>query len=168
MRGGDNVTRCTLPFLWFSDLLQHYNMATMVGSQGCNRGNWAQASDPRLFNPNAALDTDSWGRAMQAANISYAVYVAKHNCGFTTFPTKATLPDGSPYNYSIQYSSSPDLDVVASFLATCKKYNIHPGFYYSISTNTYLNVDGRVVSCLQLHVHYWSKTTVSRQQGVQD
>jgi len=48
-------------------------------------------------------------------------YVAKHNCGFTTFPTKAVLPDGSPYNYSIQYSGCPDCDVVASFLDTCKK-----------------------------------------------
>jgi alpha-L-fucosidase len=123
----------------------HYNMATMIGHQGCNRGNWPQSNDPMSFNPGGPIDTDSWGQAMVAANITYAVYVAKHNCGFTTFPTNATLPDGSPYNYSIQYSSCPDCDVVKSFLQTCKKYNIHPGFYYSIATNTYLNVDGRVV-----------------------
>lgn len=28
----------------------HYNMATMVGTQGCNRGNWLQSNNPKSFN----------------------------------------------------------------------------------------------------------------------
>lgn len=115
------------------------------------------------------VDTDSWGRAMVAANITYAVYVAKHNCGFTTWPTAVKLPNGEPYRYSVQYSSwcvwssrashlggaplpfaappppSPTCNVVRDFLATCKKYGIKAGFYYSIATNTYLNVQSRNV-----------------------
>lgn len=31
---------------------------------------------------------------------------------------------------------------VKDFLATCRKYGIKPGFYYSLATNTYLNVEG--------------------------
>jgi alpha-L-fucosidase len=73
------------------------------------------------------------------------VYVAKHSCGFTTWPTRVTLPDGSPYRYSVQYSSCPTCNVVADFLAMCDKYGIRPGFYYSIAINTYLNVEGGVV-----------------------
>lgn len=122
----------------------HYEMATFVGTQGCDRGNWAASRDPRTFGvglPGHA-DTDSWGAAMAAANITYAVYVAKHNCGFVTWPTASKLPDGSPYNYSVQYSSCPGCNVVADFLATCAKYNIRPGFYYSLATNTFLNVAG--------------------------
>ena len=124
----------------------HFNIATFAGHQGCSRSNWPQTSDPKLFGTGlTSVDTDSWGEAMVAANISYAVYVAKHNCGFTTWPTQVKLPDGSPYPYSIQYSSCPECNVVASFLATCKKYGIKPGFYYSIATNTFLNVQGRAV-----------------------
>ena len=122
-------------------------MATFAHHQGCSRINWPESSSPHIFGAglNGFVDTDSWGQAMVAANISYAVYVAKHNCGFTAWPTAVKLPDGSPYNYSIQYSSCPSCNVVADFLATCKKYNIKPGFYYSIATNTYLNVQDRAV-----------------------
>jgi alpha-L-fucosidase len=125
----------------------HYNMATWAHHQGCSPANWHASSDPKLFGVglNGVVDTDSWGAAMAAANMTYAVYVAKHNCGFTTWPTRVTLPDGTPYAYSVQNSSCPDCDVVASFLATCKKYGIRPGFYYSLATNTYLNVEGLVV-----------------------
>ena len=125
----------------------HYNMATWAHHQGCSPSNWHASSNPKLFGAglNGSVDSDSWGVAMQAANITYAVYVAKHNCGFTTWPTRVTLPDGSPYGYSIQHSSCADCDAVAAFLATCKKFNIRPGFYYSLATNTYLNVEGLVV-----------------------
>ena len=125
----------------------HYNMATFAHTQGCSRSNWAGASNAKTFGAglNGVTDTDSWGRAMAAANMSYAVYVAKHNCGFTTWPTQVKLPDGMPYSYSIQYSSCPECNVVRDFLATCKKYGIRPGFYYSIATNTFLNVDKRSV-----------------------
>jgi len=36
---------------------------------------------------------------------------------------------------------------VGQFIASCKKYGVKPGFYYSLSTNSYLNVlGGRVLS----------------------
>ena len=128
----------------------HYNMATFAHHQGCSSGNWKDSSDPRLFGvglsaAGGSVDTDSWARAMVAANMSYAVYVAKHNCGFATWPTKVTLPGGAPYGYGVQQSSCPDCDVVRDFFASCKKYGIRPGLYYSLATNIYLNVEGLVV-----------------------
>ena len=121
----------------------HYEMATFAKTQGCSRANWPISRDPLTFGAGLPghADTDSWGRAMVAANISYAVYVAKHNCGFITWPTKTLLPDGSPYAYSVAHSACPTCNVVADFLATCAKYRIRPGFYYSLATNTYLNVE---------------------------
>jgi hypothetical protein len=52
-----------------------WNMATFAGSQGCQRSNWANASDPLTFGVglDGHVDTDSWGRAMQAANITCAL-----------------------------------------------------------------------------------------------
>lgn len=93
----------------------HWNMATFARHQGCSRSNWAAGSDPAVFGVglDGTVDTDSWGDAMQAANLTYAVYVAKHNCGFTTWPTNVSLPSGSPYNYSIQYSSCPSCNAVS-------------------------------------------------------
>ena len=37
----------------------------------------------------------------QALGAKIAVLTAKHGCGFGLWPTKATLPDGSPYNYNV-------------------------------------------------------------------
>jgi len=51
----------------------HYNMATFIGHQGCDRSNWVASNNPLSFAPPANVDTDSWGRAMVAANITYAV-----------------------------------------------------------------------------------------------
>jgi len=125
----------------------HFNLATYSGTQGCSYSNWLQTGNASLFGVGlpgggVPVDTDSWGRAMRAANLSYAVYVAKHGCGFTTWPTQVRLPDGSPYGLSIQHSSAPRANVVADFLATCRRFGIAPGFYYSIATNEYLNVEG--------------------------
>jgi alpha-L-fucosidase len=79
----------------------HFNMATAAGTQGCNPTNWAGASNPQTFGAgltpeSLAAAVDGWGKTMQSAGITYAIYVAKHSCGFPTWPTNVTLPDGSP------------------------------------------------------------------------
>jgi hypothetical protein len=131
----------------------HYNMATdaLATGHGCGRGNWLNASDPKTFGrslvADACPDTDSWLAGVVAANASYAVLVAKHNCGFATWPTAAQLPDGSAYKFDIAHSSAPHgCDVVKDFLGSCAKYGVTPGMYYSFATNMYLNVQGATVS----------------------
>lgn len=57
-----------------------------AGSQGCQLSNWEQSSNPKLFNPpGGVVDADSWAQAILAMNASYAVFTAKHNCGFISW-----------------------------------------------------------------------------------
>ena len=101
--------------------------------------NWRQAwgyhPDPKIFNP-AELDTDQWIKAAKDAGATYAVLVAKHCTGFSLWPTKA-------HDYSV--ASSPwrngKGDIVADFMASCKKYGIKPGIYASAAANGYFKVD---------------------------
>ena len=64
----------------------HFNMATMAKTQGCQ----GPPPDISLWNP-SNLDTDQWVDAMVNLGAKYAVYVAKHGCGFCTWPTSASL-----------------------------------------------------------------------------
>eukprot|EP01121_Diplochlamys_sp_Union-15-3_P020175 TRINITY_DN77_c0_g1_i2.p1 TRINITY_DN77_c0_g1~~TRINITY_DN77_c0_g1_i2.p1 ORF type:complete len:443 (+),score=77.55 TRINITY_DN77_c0_g1_i2:138-1331(+) len=112
-------------------------MATVAGTQGCTR---TEVPDPKIFNP-TELNTDQWLESIVAFGAKYAVLVAKHNCGFCTWPTKVKFPEfGFSYDYSVN-SSAYRGDIVSQFVASCKKYGVKPGFYYSVVTNSYLNVE---------------------------
>eukprot|EP00662_Eupelagonemidae_sp_cell21_P039398 gene39398-biopygen78289 len=71
-------------------------------------GNWdvlapyatGKTSDPATFNP-VKLNTTQWMESITALGANIAILTAKHGCGFTLWPTKAVLPDGSPYGYSV-------------------------------------------------------------------
>jgi alpha-L-fucosidase len=64
------------------------------------------------------------------------VLVAKHCSGFCLWPTTA-------HEYSV--ASSPwrggQGDIVGDFFASCRKYGLLPGLYYSSSCNAFCNVD---------------------------
>lgn len=95
-----------------------------------------------VFNP-AQLDTDQWLDAAVRAGARYAILAAKHCSGFSLWPTSA-------HDYSV--ASSPwrngQGDIVADFMASCRRYGVLPGLYCSASTNARFNVDnpGRVLS----------------------
>lgn len=88
-----------------------------------------------VFNPES-LDTDQWLAVAKAAGAKYAVLVAKHCSGFSLWPTKA-------HGYSVAASpwKGGKGDVVADFIASCRKYGIRPGIYASLGCNAYLGVD---------------------------
>jgi alpha-L-fucosidase len=73
------------------------------------------------------------------AGVREAVLVAKHGCGFVTWPSAAKLPDGSKYNYSVASSAwqGGKGDVVSSFKASCLKKGLGVGYYYSLGSNKY-------------------------------
>ena len=102
--------------------LIHFNMAT---TRHC--------SEPAAFSPNQ-LDTDGWVTSFEAFGAREAVLVAKHACGFCTWPTNATLPDGTRYPYSVAYSTwqGGQGDVVKSFLQSATKAGLGVGYYYSL------------------------------------
>ena len=96
-----------LSWLEQSDIgfLIHYNMASYlpVEYDGCNR-NASLVPDIHLFNP-SILNTDNWVQTFVDVGAKYAILVAKHNCGFTTWPTQVrfqlTTNETIHYNYSI-------------------------------------------------------------------
>ena len=116
----------------------HYNMATMAGSQGCGGG----APPPLSSWQPTALDTDSWVDACVAMGGVRIVYVAKHGCGFTAWRSNVSLYG---YAYGVQASSYPNIDVAALLVASAKKRGIGYGFYYSVVSNAYANVNNGVV-----------------------
>ena len=66
-------------------------------------------------------------------------------------PTNATFPINPsgeiiPYNYTVDYSPVKGIDVLDEFIKSCKKGNISTGFYYTVATNNWFNVEGGLVS----------------------
>ena len=89
------------------------------------------------FNPEK-LDTDQWLSAAKAAGAKYAVLVAKHGTGFALWPSKANT-----YNVGHTPWRNGKADIVADFVASCKRYDIKPGLYYSLNFNTLYASFGR-------------------------
>lgn len=122
--------------------LIHFNIATYISEDGCN-SDQSLVPDRDLFNP-ALLDTDQWMESAKALGAKYATLVAKHNCGFTTWPSKANFTDSTGkdmvYNYTVAQSAVSGKDVIRSFSESSQKYGIGHGFYYSSVVNNYLNV----------------------------
>lgn len=118
-------------------VLLHMDMQVFVPDY--NWRNYGSHPDPSAFNP-AELDTDQWMETASKLGARYAVLVAKHGSGFSLWPTEA-------HDYSVRNSSWRDGkgDIVADFIASCKKYGIKPGIYANTNANGYLYTDrGRV------------------------
>ena len=62
-----------------------------------------------------------------------------------TFPLS---PSGEiiSYNYSIDHSPVRGIDILARFIQSCQDQHIQTGFYYTVATNTWLNVERGFVS----------------------
>lgn len=117
------------------------DVSTYRPDYDCNK-QMGKPHDSSFFNP-ASLDTDQWLSAAKAAGAQYAVLVAKHCSGFSLWPTAA-------HEFSVKHSpwKNGKGDIVADFIRSCEKYSIRPGIYYSVSCNTFLNVNhpGKVLS----------------------
>ncbi|CAF1487349.1 unnamed protein product, partial [Adineta steineri] len=122
-------------------VLIHFNIATYIDVDGCSG---QMVPNITLFNP-YLLNTDNWVQTMTDYGAQYAVLVAKHACGFHMAPTKIRFPlnpSGQlvPYTYSIDYSPMKGRDVLGEFIASCEKKHIRTGFYYTVVSNNWFNV----------------------------
>lgn len=93
---------------------------------------WGYIPDVSVFNPQC-LNTDQWIETACLAGAKYAILVAKHCTGFSLWDTKA-------HDYS-SAKSPCSKDIVREFIASCNKYGVKPGLYYSLGTNAKYNVD---------------------------
>jgi alpha-L-fucosidase len=81
--------------------------------------------DPGAFNP-SDLDCDQWADVAVRAGAKYMVLTAKHHDGFTNWPSKYT-------DFGVHSSGWRDGggDVVAEFVAACRRRDLAVGLYYS-------------------------------------
>ena len=96
---------------------------------------WQGLPGPDEYNPEK-LDTDQWLEAARALDARYAVFVAQHCSGFCQWQT-----DLYPYGVKQSPWRGGKGDVVADFVESCRKYDIKPGLYASVTANAYLEVD---------------------------
>lgn len=113
--------------------LFHFDVVNYVPDYDWRK--WGTHPSAAVFNP-SRLDTDQWLQAAKAAGAKYAVLVAKHCSGFSLWPTEA-------HAYSVKAApwKNGEGDIVADFIASCKKYDIKPGIYASASANGFYHVD---------------------------
>ncbi|KAJ5355169.1 alpha-L-fucosidase [Penicillium cataractarum] len=120
----------------------HFEIATYLSVDGCNNIP-NLLPNVSLFDP-TSLDTDQWVDTINSLSAKYATLVAKHNCGFTTWPSEVTFEtrdnETIHYNYTIAQSPVHGKDVVKSFVESADKGDIGYGFYYSLMWNNFLNV----------------------------
>jgi len=93
-----------------------------------------KAFDPTLYNPEK-LDTDQWIQVTKAAGARYAIFTATHFNGFMQWQS-----DAYPYSLKQTRWRGGKADVVADFVASCRKAGIQPGIYFSTSHNAYWQV----------------------------
>ena len=102
----------------------HFNMNTFARAE-YDDGKMAAQS----FNP-VKLDVDQWIRTAKDAGMKYAVLTAKHTGGFCLWDSKVSWK-GKEYEYDIA-SAGYRKDIVAQFLASCRKFDIKPALYYCL------------------------------------
>eukprot|EP01052_Picozoa_sp_SAG31_P003770 SAG31_NODE_148_length_22511_cov_20.369266_18_plen_398_part_00 len=117
-----------------------FNMATAAGSQGCGPGAYPPAAAFNGHVPPQA-NTDQWCAAIASFGGKWATLVAKHECGFALWPTKA-----SSGNFTYDYQVPDGVDYVRQVAESCAAVGIKLGVYYSVNANSYLGVWANGVS----------------------
>ncbi len=90
---------------------------------------------PSCFAPQG-WDTDQWIRSAHEMGAKYAVLVANHCTGFSLWQTK-----DNPYSVAGCAYGDGKGDIVRDFIASCRKYGLKPGLYYSTGCNGYYGIN---------------------------
>lgn len=149
---GSTIALPTQEQLDFQDkefgVLIHFEMGTYLDIDGCNNVP-SLVPNLTLFDP-VLMNTDQWMDTITALGAKYATLVAKHNCGFTTWPSQVKFQTRDnttiSYNYTIAQSPVSGKDVAKSFAESAEKYGIGHGYYYSTVVNNFLNVQASEVN----------------------
>lgn len=88
----------------------------------------------QLFNPEQ-IDTDQWVKTAKDFGAKFAILTATHETGFALFQSRV-----NPYSMrALDYKDGKG-DIVADFVASCRKYGIKPGIYIGIRWNSFMGV----------------------------
>ncbi|WP_223552129.1 alpha-L-fucosidase [Aestuariivivens sp. NBU2969] len=113
----------------------HYDLHVFDGkkyAQGHNRID--PITNYQIFNPKQ-LDTDQWVKAAKDAGAKFAILTVTHETGFALYQSKV-----NPYCLKAVNWRDGKGDIVADFVASCRKYGIKPGIYLGIRWNSFMGV----------------------------
>lgn len=85
---------------------------------------WTDGTVPVSVYQPEELDTDQWCEMAKKAGMKYIIFTAKHHDGFCNWNTQYT-------GYSVK-STSLKRDVLKELAASCRKYGLKLGLYYSL------------------------------------
>lgn len=123
MSNSINVTQKQRDFLdWEFGAFFHFGIRTFYEGHK----DWdMKPMDPSAFNP-TELNCEQWIKTVKQAGAKYAILVTKHHDGFALWPSDYT-------DYCVKNTPFKDGkgDVVAEYVAACRKHNIKVGLYYS-------------------------------------
>ena len=119
----------------------HYDLHVFDGLQYRQQNNRIDPIvDHQIFNP-PSLDTDQWISAVKDAGATFAILTATHETGFALYQS-----DVNPYSLKSLKWRDGKGDIVADFVASCRKYGIKPAIYLGIRWNAFLGVHDFKVS----------------------
>jgi alpha-L-fucosidase len=113
----------------------HYDLHVFDGrrySQEVNR--ITPIDDYNIFCPRH-LDTDQWVRCAKAAGAKFALLTVTHETGFALYQS-----DVNPYCLKALRWRDGRGDLVADFVASCRRYGLQPGVYVGIRWNAFLGI----------------------------
>ncbi len=90
--------------------------------------------DANIFHPNQ-LDTDQWIRSVKAMGAKIAILTATHETGFALYQS-----DVNPYCMKALKWKDGKGDIVADFVASCRRHGIRPGIYIGIRWNSFFGI----------------------------
>lgn len=96
----------------------------------------APITDPDIFNP-TELDTDQWVGTAKAMGAKFAIFTVSHVSGFRLWQS-----DANPFSLKATKWGGGKRDILAEFIASCRKHDIKPGVFMGIRQNAYLQVFG--------------------------
>ena len=114
-------------------MIYHFDLPVAAGDRTGNNA-VRKTFDPNLYQPRQ-LDTDQWLEAAKACGARYALFTATHFNGFMQWQS-----DLYPYGLKQTTWRGGKGDVVADFVASCRKAGIKPGLYFSVHRNVYNQV----------------------------
>ncbi len=113
----------------------HYDLHVFDGKKYGQGGNRIDPiPDYQIFNPKK-LDTDQWIKAAKDAGAKFAILTATHETGFALYQS-----DVNPYSLKAVKWRDGKGDIVADFVASCRKYGVKPGIYLGIRWNSFMGV----------------------------
>jgi alpha-L-fucosidase len=90
--------------------------------------------DVNIFNP-TQLDTDQWLDVAKDMGARFAILTASHETGFRLWQS-----DANAYCLKAVKWGGGKRDILAEFIASCKKHDIKPGVYLGTRWNSHLGI----------------------------